>query len=191
MSDSEDAVAYAKKHQKSLVKQICNIDICEPSATPFTLFMAGSPGSGKTEYSKNLLKELEKKDASQKIVRLDTDELRELIPQYNGKNSNTVQQAATLLFDKAFDCIQNKNLNAIIDSTFASPRSIENVGRAMKRGRKVGVLYLHQDPLIAWDYTKKREKMEGRTVPKKVFINAYFSAKNNVDNIKKKYGSQI
>ena len=137
MSVSDDAVAYAKKHHKYLVSQICNVEICTPSENPFTLFMAGSPGSGKTEYSKSFLKELEKTDSSQKIARLDTDEIRELFPQYSGDNSDAVQKAATILFDKAFDYIQDKHLNAIVDTTFASPRSIENVDRAMHRGRKV------------------------------------------------------
>ena len=191
MSISEDAIAYAKKHHKRLVIQICNIEICKPSENPFTLFMAGSPGSGKTEYSKSILKELEKKDFSQKIVRLDTDELRELLPQYSGDNSDEVQKATTILFDKAFDYIQDKNLNVIVDTTFASPRSTENIDRALNRGRKVGIIYLYQDPLVAWEYTKKREKLEGRTVPKEVFIQAYFSAKENAQVVKQKYGDGI
>lgn len=191
MSDLEDAIVYAKKHHKTLVPQICNADVCKPSSNPFTIFMAGSPGSGKTEYSKSFRDELEKKDPSQKIVRLDTDELRELLPQYSGDNSDVVQRAATLLFDKAFDYIHRKKLNAIIDTTFSSPRSIQNVDRAINRGRKVGILYLYQNPLVAWEYTQKREKLEGRTVPKDVFINAYFSAKKNVRAIKHKYGDKI
>lgn len=52
-------------------------------------------------------------------------------------------------------------------------------------------MYLYQDPLIAWEYTKKREKLEGRTVPKEIFINAYFSAKANVQAAKQKYSDQI
>ena len=190
-SISEEAVAYAKKHHKALVLQICAGDFCKPSDKPFTLFTAGSPGAGKTEYSKSFLSELKKQHPSLKIVRLDTDELRELFPQYTGANSDSIQKAATILFDKAFDYIQDKKLNAIIDTTFASPRSIDNVDRAINRGRKVGILYLYQDPCIAWEYTKKREKLEGRTVPKQVFINAYFSAKENVQRVKQKYGDQI
>lgn len=68
---------------------------------------------------------------------------------------------------------------------------MQNVERAINRGRKVGILYLHQDPLVAWDYTKKRERLEGRTVPKAVFIQAYFAAKQNVNQIKKIYGDRI
>lgn len=187
----QDAISSVKLHQKELVAQICDLNKYKPSTNPFTLFMAGSPGSGKTEYSKGFLKTLQKKDPTLTIVRLDTDELREFIPQYHKSNSDEVQQAATLLFDKVFDFIQTNNLNAIIDTTFASPKSIQNVKRSLDRGRQVGILYLYQDPLVAWDYTKKREKLEGRTVPKSVFINAYFSAKANVNKIKRIYGQEI
>lgn len=191
MSIDKEALSYAKKYHKKLVTQICDLDQYTPSLNPFTLFMAGSPGSGKTEYSKNFLKQLKVKDASLKIIRLDTDELRELIPQYNGHNSDVVQRAATLLFDKAFDCIQDKNLNVVIDTTFASPRSIENVKRALGRNRKVSIIYLYQDPIIAWQYTQKREKLEGRSVPKKIFIKTYFAARKNVNKIKEMFGDEV
>lgn len=61
----------------------------------------------------------------------------------------------------------------------------------MGRNRKVGIIYLYQDPLISWQYTKKREKLEGRFVPKEVFIDAYFSARKNVNQVKQKFGEQI
>lgn len=191
MSISDEVLLYAKKYSKKLISSLCNIKQYPSSKNPFTIFMAGSPGAGKTEFSKNLLKQLKIKNSSQKVIRLDTDELRELLPQYNGSNSDEVQRAATLLFDKAYDFVQKNNQSVIVDTTFASPRSIQNIKRALNRGRKVGILYLHQDPLIAWDYTKKREKVEGRVVPKKVFINAYFSARENVKKVKQKFGDKI
>lgn len=191
MGVHEDALSFAKANSRELIEQCCNTKVYTPSSEPFTLFMAGSPGAGKTEYSRNFLKELEATDPTQKIIRLDTDELRELLPQYNGENSDEVQAAATLLFDRAFDFIQKKQLNTIIDSTFASPRSLDNVKRALGRRRKVGIFYLYQDPLIAWDYTQKREKLEGRKVPKHVFIDAYFTAKKNVNLAKTIYTDQI
>ncbi|MBU0579429.1 zeta toxin family protein [Patescibacteria group bacterium] len=188
---NKDAIAYVKKNHKKIILGICDLKIFSPSTHPFTLFMAGSPGSGKTEYSKNFLKKLEVENPNYKIVRLDTDELRELLPQYTGKNSDEVQLAATILFDKTFDYIQKKNINAMIDTTFASPRAIQNVERAIGRGRKVGILYLYEDPIRAWEYTKKREKLEGRSVPKDIFIRAYFSARKNVNKVKQKFGERV
>lgn len=114
--------------------------------------------------------------------------VREFIPHYNGSNSDEVQRAATILFDKVFDLIQKKKINVIVDTTFASPKVVSNVERSLNRSRQVGIIYLYQAPIAAWEYTKKREKLEGRKVPKKVFIDAYFNAKINVNSIKKKFG---
>lgn len=191
MNVKSDALAFAKKNHKKLIDKVCDLKLFPYSKNPFTLFMAGTPGSGKTEYSKNFLKKIKADDPNQKIVRLDTDDLRLLLPQYTGNNSNDVQRAATLLFDKAFDRIQDKNINAMIDTTFASPRSIQNVKRALGRGRKVGIFYLHEDPVRAWLYTQKREKLEGRFVPKDVFISAYFSAIENANEVKKRFGDSV
>ena len=47
--------------------------------------MAGSPGAGKTEYSKRFVDGV-KKDTGASIVRIDGDEIREILPQYNGSN---------------------------------------------------------------------------------------------------------
>lgn len=58
MSISEEAFAFAKKNHKKLISKICDVSIFSSSLSPFTLFMAGSPGSGKTEFSKAFLKKL-------------------------------------------------------------------------------------------------------------------------------------
>lgn len=68
---------------------------------------------------------------------------------------------------------------------------LENLQRAINRGRSVGIIYLYQDPFVAWNYTKKREQIEGRTVPKSVFIKAYFSARTNVRIAKEQFGDNI
>lgn len=153
MKIRETSFVYVKKNYKEIIRKICDLDKIKPSKKPFTLFMAGSPGSG--------------------------------------NNSDKVQRAATLLFDKTFDLIQKKNINAIIDTTFASPKSISNVKRALGRNRNVAIIYLHEDPFRAWEFTKKREKIEGRCVPKDVFINAYFAAQKNVIKVKQKYGKSV
>jgi len=45
--------------------------------------------------------------------------------------------------------------------------------------------------LIAWDFTKKREKLEGRRVSREVFVKAFFDARANVNKIKSIYKDQI
>ena len=187
----QESIDYIKTHKKELVDDFCDLEHYPPSPKPFTLFMAGSPGSGKTEFSKAYIKQIEQKDPLHKVLRLDVDELREKIPFYNGSNSDEVQRASTILFDKIFDRIQANGQNVLVDGTFSGSRSLEDLQRAINRGRSVGIIYLYQDPFIAWDYTKKREKIEGRTVPKSVFTKAYFTARTNVHEAKKKFGDQV
>lgn len=114
-----------------------------------------------------------------------------MIPGYTGNNSDEVQRACTILLDKMQDYVLKNHQSVFIDGTFSSPRSIENVGRHIEHGRTVGIMYLYQDPLIAWEYTKKREKLEGRTVPKEAFVRGYFESRENVNNVKRKFGDKI
>jgi hypothetical protein len=61
----------------------------------------------------------------------------------------------------------------------------------LNKNRKIGVFYIYQDPLRAWDFTKKREKLEGRHVPKQTFIEAFFKARENIKLIKEEFGDKI
>lgn len=186
----DEANEFIKANKKLLFETFASSEIYKLREKPITLFMAGSPGAGKTEYSKALV-ETAKEEASP-IVRIDADEIREIIPQYTGYNSDLVQRAASTGVHKLYDhCLKNK-LDAMIDGTFANFEIAKrNIERSLNRGREVAVYYVYQDPLIAWDFTKKREKLEGRKISKKVFIRAFFNARTNVNKIKSIYKDQI
>lgn len=55
----------------------------------------------------------------------------------------------------------------------------------------MGILYLYQDPVVAWEFTQKRAALEGRNIPLDMFIRAFFVAKENVNRIKKEFGKQV
>lgn len=79
-----------------------------------------------------------------------------------------------------------------MDGTFADyKKSCKNIARSLKEGRIVEIYYLFQDPLIAWKFTRAREVIEGRFVPKEVFVNALFKARDNVHKAKEEYGKNI
>ena len=46
---------WVKSHSRELIEKFVNAQGCFPDPWPTTLFMAGSPGAGKTEISKRLL----------------------------------------------------------------------------------------------------------------------------------------
>lgn len=184
---SEQAIEFVKKNKELLIETFANDSVCPSQREPVSVFMAGSPGAGKTEFCKNFVRA-----TGVQVVRIDADDVREIIPQYTGRNSNQVQGAAALGVEKLYDYVLAKDKSCIIDATFAKLHiSDKNVARSLKRGRAVSIFYVYQDPLLAWKFTKAREMQEGRRVPKGVFVDAFFDAKKNVEAIKLKYGSDV
>lgn len=189
---AEKAKQFIKDHKKELCEHFASSKLYPPVKSPSAYFMAGSPGAGKTEYSKSFIKQLQQKSPERKIVRIDADEVRDYIPQYDRTNAKIIQGAAALGVEKLLDCVLRHNQDFLLDATFADfEKSHQNITRCLHHNRKVGITYIYQDPLVAWEFTKKREKVEGRPVPKKTFIHAFFTAKENVDNIKKEFKEKI
>ena len=80
----------------------------------------------------------------------------------------------------------------ILDSTFTPYRKIEgNVRRSITKHRPTAIIYIDQDPLVAWHFTKEREKIEGRSIPRDFFIRTLSESRENVQKIKDQYGEQI
>lgn len=186
------AIQFVKNNKKLIISKFADLTKFPSSQNPFTVFMAGSPGAGKTEFSISLIKQLSEKDPNTKVVRIDADDIRDIIPQYDKTNSNLIQPAAAIGVEKLFDHVQSHEQNAIVDGTFANWEiSKRDVKRALNRKRKIGIIYLYQDPAIAWDFTKKRERLEGRVVPRETFIQAFLNSKENVRRIKKEFGNAV
>lgn len=192
---SEEARKYIKENKKYLIEKfVGEIDSCD---NPFSIFMAGSPGAGKTETSKKLIEKglIEKHcnlNSSCGVVRIDADEIREIIPGYDGKNSDLFQSAIAKGVDILVDFVLKNGQNMLLDGTFSNiDVARRNVEVSLKKDRDIAIFYMHQNPLKAWMFTKIREEEEGRTVPKDVFIKAYFLAKENVNQIKKEFGSKV
>ena len=188
LNDSNNAKKFIKDNKKFLIEKFAKIESIPPKENPFSIFMAGSPGAGKTEFSKAFIKSKPLFSA----VRIDADEIKKIIPQYNNHNSDVIQGASALGVEKIYDFVLKNKQNVIVDGTFANYRiSHNNVKRSIKRNRIVAVFYIYQDPLIAWDFTKKRGELEGRFIPKETFIKSFFDAKENIKRIKIDFKDKI
>ena len=178
---------YIKKHKHELIKKFASEDFYATKETPATIFMAGSPGAGKTEFSKKLIKIL-----GRPIVRIDADEIRELIPGYTGTNSADFQSACIKGVEVLYDHVLKKKQDVIVDGTLASYGvACKNIERAISKNRRVAIFYIYQEPEDAWRFTIARESKEGRCITKDVFIDAFFKSKENVKKIKKSFGKNI
>lgn len=181
-----EAFTFIKTHSKELIHRFADPRIYRPVSVPISLFMAGSPGAGKTEISKGLIKRFQ--DIP---VRIDADEIRKMCPAYMGSNAHVFQKAATKGVHILFDYCLDHKLNLILDGTFAYSGSQENIKRSVEHKRTVELWFVYQDPLEAWKVTKAREAKESRHVSKDVFIKAFFEAKKNVMIVKDMFSKDI
>lgn len=182
----EEAFEWIKQHKKELFAKFADLEIYSSDSFPTTVFMAGSPGAGKTEFSKRLAEIFK-----QKPIIIDADEIRKMIPGYIGKNSYLFQKAANKGVNFLYDYARSKNLNVILDGTFAYGGALENIENSLKHNRNVEIYYIYQDPILSWKFTKEREIKEKRNVPKKVFISTYLKSIENVASAKAKFKTRI
>lgn len=192
MDQTEAAVQYIKSHQKEIVHKFACKDEYPPVLIPSSYFMAGSPGAGKTEWSKSFIKTLIEKEPDRKVVRIDPDEIRESIEGYIPEKAALFQRATGLGVQKVMDQVLHNNQDFLLDGTFSHYElSHKNIDRSLQKNRKVGVLYIYQDPLVAWNFTKIRSVIERRIIPKDAFITGFFNAKENVNKVKEVFGKKV
>ncbi len=186
----EASILFARKNKTKIARQLTDPSLYPPSKFPISVFMAGSPGAGKTEFSKNLLKDYNQNNES--VIRIDGDELRNYFPGYTGKNSKLFQGGISILVDKIHDLALKNGQNFILDGTFwKQDKAIENINRSVKKGRTVFVCYVYQDPQAAWEFTQKREIIEGRNIPKHAFIDQFIGARKTIDYLNSNYRKEV
>jgi len=93
---TKKAFDFIKSHRQLLFDTFCAE--CKKVNNPISVFMAGSPGAGKTEVSIGLIDEFDDRP-----VRIDADEIRMLCPNYNGTNAHLFQKAASKGVDLLYD----------------------------------------------------------------------------------------
>lgn len=153
--------------------------------------MAGSPGAGKTEYSENLLEILEK-NKKHKVVRIDGDELRKYLPGYTGANSYLFQGAISTIINSTHDAALKQKQTFLLDGTFSNyERAAENINRSLTRNRSVFIFYVYQKPEVAWKFTQAREIVEGRNIPKDVFIQRFIDSRETVGEVRRNFDERV
>ncbi|MEX0995693.1 MAG: zeta toxin family protein [Flavobacteriaceae bacterium] len=186
------ALQWIKRNKHKLLEKFASDDKYLKVDRPISVFMAGSPGAGKTEFSKMLIEKIFSNTPMQPLVRIDPDEIREMIPNYTGGNAYLFQQATDRAVHELHNYCLRKGKNFILDGTLYNyQRAEENISRSLKRDREVIVFYLYLNPYVAWDITQKREVIEGRKILKEDFITKLFASRATIKKIKKKFGTSI
>jgi adenylylsulfate kinase-like enzyme len=90
----EEAIKFAKANKKAIATSFTDVTKYKPEQFPISVFMAGSPGAGKTESAKALIQSLTGGDS---VLRIDADDMRSQFKSYNGINSSLFQGATSIL----------------------------------------------------------------------------------------------
>ena len=190
------ACEWARDNKKQIAKELTDKNIYQSDTNPAAFFMAGCPAAGKTELAKSFAKFVGEKfnDNGEPIMRIDADDLRELLPGYTGENSRLFQYPASILVDAAFDMIMKNKQSFILDGTLSDlNKARQNISRCLNKKREymVTVMYVYNDPIEAWKAAQLREVTEGRSVPMDIFIDRYFKSKVNTQKLKDEFGQNI
>ncbi|NWC90871.1 MULTISPECIES: zeta toxin family protein [unclassified Pseudomonas] len=189
------AFEFAKANRASLARHVADTAVFFSEDAPFTVFMAGSPGAGKAEISKAMAEVLEARSANpqvQRVLRIDPDDFRCLIPGYEGSNSYLFQRAVTKILENVLDRAFEKRLSFILDGTMANIEVAKrNIDRVLGNGRNAQIMYVYQRPELAWQFVQAREITEGRNIPLVEFSRQFLAARRNVIELKRLYGGLI
>ncbi len=184
------AIEHAKKHRNEIARRFTDPAMFVPETNPVSVFMAGSPGAGKTEASIALLNFKNAEGA--KVMRIDPDELREKLPGYNVENSWLFQRAVVPIIERIHDLALDQKQSVLLDGTLSSHTVAEkNIQRSLKRGRAVQILYVYQEPGQAWKFVQAREAAEGRRIQPEDFVRQYFTAREVVNRLKAELGKGV
>jgi predicted ABC-type ATPase len=184
----DEAIRFARSNKKTIGKRLTDRDRYPPETEPVSVFMAGSPGAGKTEASLALLNFF----CDTAILRIDPDELRNEFEGYQGGNAWLFQGAISILVGKLIDLALDRKQSFLLDGTLSNIQiARSNVERCLSKGRFVQILYVYQDPRLAWSFVKAREEAEGRRIRPEHFVEQYFAARDVVNTLKLEFGKDV
>lgn len=174
-----NAFNWAKKNRNKIVKEILSRYTEENYFARQMIFLSWSPWAWKTEFIRDMLD----KWFEDYFIHIDLDDLRKMIPWYNGSQADCFQKWAIRIMEMLLDKAFSKWMNIILDWTFWSKTAtIRNIDRARKNRYAIKIYYIQFDPILAWKFTLWRELDEERKVPLRSFYRQYF---RSFENIKK------
>ena len=179
----EKAAQWMRENAESVLRD--TVRNHNPRVARECIFMAGSPGAGKSETVHRL-------QLRESFVVLEADEIRILNPLYRKTtgdekgNAHLIQKAAGIGLDYCRKyCIDNE-IAFVQDTTFQNKGSIGLVQKLLNAEWDVAILFIFQDPKRAWEFTKIREAKEGRSIPAESFARSFANVVGNIHRLQEK-----
>ncbi len=149
------------------------------------IFMAGAPGSGKTEFIESVLKYFD-------FFFIDIDSYRGLFEWYHWDNAGEYQEAMSKVVNKVMEYCMENDIRFILDGTFKSGmHSLWNIRECKRHKRKVDIYFIYQNPYISYLYTFLREINEERNIEVPRFVDCFYKSIKNVYIAYKEYRDTV
>lgn len=177
-----DHLKWAQENKKRIAREFVHKLQRVAHEQPVGIFTAGLPGAGKTEFTQELLKDL-----LDPPLRIDMDEIAQLIEGYSPSKANLFRSGASVILARIYDEITKAKLDFVFDGTFAHDNALKNLERALAHGYTTKIYYIHQEPEIARQFTKDRELVEKRGIERDGFIDAYIHLHHNMQELQDKF----
>lgn len=187
MLTEQAAIEWVKSNRQALARKYTDLTKYPAETNPVSVFMAGSPGAGKTEIARALARR-----SNEPLLHIDPDIYRADIPGYTGNNSAIVQGAAVLIMERVHDLALKNKQSFILDGTFSdTTKARQNIQRSLNKDRDVVILYVWQPPAKAWEFVVAREKVEGRAVHFDKFAAQFIAARETVLTMHREFDKNI
>ena len=179
---------YSKKRRElhiDIINSFIGDVVCIEQDEPIAILMGGSPASGKSSFLKKYAPYLLKED----LLRIDADEVRSMLPEYEGWNASqthleTKDIVETLLSDRTIGIPCEFDL--IYDGTMNNTKSYKPLIALLKKlGYTIFAVYIDNVP---YEVIKKRAleryQESGRFVPMEVIDDFFEKGKKALNKIK-------
>ena len=187
---NESTQKYTPKRQKlhrEIIDEFKDDLICVESDEPIAILMGGSPASGKSTFLRKYAPYL----LSEELLRIDADEVRSKLPEYEGWNASqthleTKDIVNTLLSDRTIGLPCEFDL--IYDGTMNNTKSYLPLIKLLKElNYKIFVVYIDNVPKdVIVKRALDRYKKSGRFVPLEVIDDFFDKGKSALNEIKEK-----
>ena len=176
-----------EKHNEILEKIFANKNNAKPKngEKPTVIFLGGRGGSGKSKFD---MPDEENPgnigiyDKSKYIV-LDADEIKKMLPEYQGYNAYEVHEESSDILNTALAKARKEGLNVVLDATMKTLSSTEKKIKAFdEKGYNIEMYYMHLPR------EKAAERAIGRFMGKNgryVPMRELFKMKDNEENFDK------
>lgn len=183
--EANDYTPERKKLHRNIIYEFKKDLICVENSQPIAILMGGSPASGKSTFLKKYAPYLLKTE----ILKIDADEIRAKLPEYQGFNATqthleTKDIVNTLLSDRniGIPCL----FDVIYDGTMNSTKSyIPLINLLKSLGYKVFIVYIDKVPKdVVIKRSIERYKRSGRFVPLSVIDDFFEKGTTALEQLK-------